>query len=598
MSLANLNRQIREKQWPAAVASLFALLNDFEQLHDVDTQYLANRFESHSTAAFTQIADAITALLTAESFQINRQQFEALCLHQSKIIAIFALSSHRDTTRLTEHFVKALKRCKKLTHKDYPNLLMKCLLTYDLQLSIDLPWQRLANVHYAIMLMTCLSLLAQKNISNKQGEQQLASLMTAILNTKPREVGEHYLPVIGRAWYNLSYYAGEQPKAMVKYLNALIQIWVKKHSIPINNRKSISRDKPLLIIPLENFTSTHAAYRCLAPAIKQLQTAYYLLAIATPQAIDEISASLFDEVKTCSFEVPSDVFKLIADIEQLQPDMMFYPTLGMQYWSIILANCRLAPIQCLSPSQAASSHSPHIDYLLIHDEFYDAKATSSEHAVRLSPGSYHFAHPSNEVVIERDIEKINQPLTILVAGTYYKINDNFLQLCENITHSTRKPIQFVFTIHQQALMYRYNKLQLQQRLPGSIVYPTLPYASYLDLFTQADMMLVTFPFGGTNSSIDALRAALPFIALEGVEPFAKVEAELIKRLDLPVECLAQTPDEYLQKAIMLINDDQRRLEHAQILKDRQRDLEGLFTDEQTQMVYKDVLNQLLTEKDL
>ncbi len=77
-------------------------------------------------------------------------------------------------------------------------------------------------------------------------------------------------------------------------------------------------------------------------------------------------------------------------------------------------------------------------------------------------------------------------------------------------------------------------------------------------------MLSPFPFGGLHSTVDALRLGLPVLAMEGLQPHARTDAMILRRLGLPESLIAQAPDIYARTAVELIDDGARRLDMGRL----------------------------------
>ena len=50
------------------------------------------------------------------------------------------------------------------------------------------------------------------------------------------------------------------------------------------------------------------------------------------------------------------------------------------------------------------------------------------------------------------------------------------------------------------------------------------YPEYMESLSKCDLALFSFPFGGTNSTIDALILGLPMVSMLGKEPHAMSDA--------------------------------------------------------------------------
>ena len=87
----------------------------------------------------------------------------------------------------------------------------------------------------------------------------------------------------------------------------------------------------------------------------------------------------------------------------------------------------------------------------------------------------------------------------------------------------------------------------------------LPYHAYLDVLNRCDMMVNPFPFGNTNGIIDMVTLGLVGICKTGAEVHEHIDEGLFKRLGLPEWLIANTVDEYVERAIRLAENHEERL---------------------------------------
>lgn len=92
------------------------------------------------------------------------------------------------------------------------------------------------------------------------------------------------------------------------------------------------------------------------------------------------------------------------------------------------------------------------------------------------------------------------------------------------------------------------------RFIGSI--PT--HFDHLDLYNSVDIALDTFPYNGTTTTCEALWMGVPVIALRGEAHFSRVGVSLLSNAGLE-EFIADTPDDYVKKAVSLASNPDRLL---------------------------------------
>jgi predicted O-linked N-acetylglucosamine transferase (SPINDLY family) len=100
---------------------------------------------------------------------------------------------------------------------------------------------------------------------------------------------------------------------------------------------------------------------------------------------------------------------------------------------------------------------------------------------------------------------------------------------------------------------------LRVSLPQSTVFRQLPFDNYLEKLSKCEFILCPFPYGNTNSIVDAVMVGLPGICLDGPEPHSHIDVGLFQRMGLPDQLSAKTIDDYVGQAVKMIDDEEWRV---------------------------------------
>ena len=133
-------------------------------------------------------------------------------------------------------------------------------------------------------------------------------------------------------------------------------------------------------------------------------------------------------------------------------------------------------------------------------------------------------------------------------------------------------------------------MRIREWLPNAIVYPSDDYSNFLRNLNRCDIQLASFPVGGTNSNVDALRLGIPVVTLWGEEVHSRVDGAMLKAIDVPSWLIAKSEAGYVDAAIRLIENDQERFEISSELLSA--DLEGQFFDSNFRTQPKDFVEMV------
>ena len=210
-----------------------------------------------------------------------------------------------------------------------------------------------------------------------------------------------------------------------------------------------------------------------------------------------------------------------------------------------------------------TTHSDFIEYVIVEDDYVGSEECFSETLLRLPkdalpyvPSS--FAPTSVNYRLRENPEVVN----IGIASTTMKLNPYFLEALKAIRDRAKVKVHFHFALGQSSgITHPYVERFIKTYLGDSATaHPHSPYHEYLNILYNCDMMLNPFPFGNTNGIIDMVTLGLVGICKTGPEVHEHIDEGLFKRLGLPEWLIANTVDEYVDRAIRLAENHQERLE--------------------------------------
>jgi len=392
-----------------------------------------------------------------------------------------------------------------------------------------------------------------------QEQQEKRGMLIQNFNalTEGANLYDDFAGCIHKPWMFCSYAVDDHRHLVKMGINKLISelFSVIKPSKP----QAKNSGKPKLAVLIEVCREDHAMYRCYGPLLKSLKQQFNVTFIATKDSIDDTVSQLADDCIYIDYTTTS--MQKIAELIQKQNfEMIYYPSIGMSTWTIIMSNLRLAAVQCYSLGHPATSCSSEIDFALCDQDTLSDPLCFTE-KILLSKGSGAFAPHPNKMVTK--VEKGQDGIVrIAIVSKFMKLNSLLLSLCKELVEKSQSKIEFHIFADTSGLLLDYLKHAIFQQIPNSVVYPTLGYDDYMKLMSHCDIRLGTFPFGGTNTTVDCLLLGIPVLTLDGAEIFNHADSVLINRYcpQLSKYLVADNIEQLVDKSIALIDDISLRQE--------------------------------------
>ncbi len=151
---------------------------------------------------------------------------------------------------------------------------------------------------------------------------------------------------------------------------------------------------------------------------------------------------LFDEAAV--FEPNDGVIVISNKIKSLNPEIIYYPSIGMSEMAILLCNLRLAPIQIASVGHPATTQSTSIDYMIMGHEYFGSAEAFSEQVILLRSGGAMFDPGSPATSVKPAVRGNPETLRIAVPSSPMKLNGSFLNLCGRIAEGSGRALEYWF----------------------------------------------------------------------------------------------------------------------------------------------------------
>lgn len=328
--------------------------------------------------------------------------------------------------------------------------------------------------------------------------------------------------------------------------------------------------KPKVLIALEQYHTGHAMHRCFHRVIEQLSDEYHTVAFIPENRMDELAKESFSEVIEYSVINFLDSPKsFIEPLQKQEFSAVYYPSLGMETCTLVLANARISSLQCLTLGHPATSYIPTIDFVLVQEQDFVSDEVFSEKAILFGNETSSTIDPIalrlSESFSDLAIDPAADQLEIAVVSTWMKINYDYLSMLEKVDLATSAKLHFHFFCSADGIVATELRHQCDLKNLKNTVYSHMDYEEFLTRLQQCQLRLSTFPFGGANSNMDCIALGVPFVVRSGVEPHAQSDVGQLQRASL-TELIADSDEEYFQLARRLVEDVELRDEIHQKMK--------------------------------
>lgn len=346
-----------------------------------------------------------------------------------------------------------------------------------------------------------------------------------------------------------------------------IEIGPRENDIPeeycFPNTPGIGRK--LKIAYISRDFAKHSVSYFLEPVLKHHdKNNYAIYCYANLLHPDEVTPrfqKLADEWRDVALVSDTDVLKRIREDEiDILVDLSGHTTGGRPS---LLAR-KPAPLLVNYLGYPATTGLAAVDYRLV-DEMTDppgeADQFHTEKLWRLPGGFLTYQPPENAPDVAPSPCLENGYVTFGCFNVALKVTEQCVELWSKILHAvpdSRLLLKSLTFSSQRGKDYFQNLFTEQGIDPERVaLFDWLPDTSgHLGLYGKIDIALDPFPYNGTTTTCEALWMGVPVIALVGNRHSARVGLSLLSQTGL-AELVADTQEDYFQKAVALAKDSER-----------------------------------------
>ena len=598
-SVIRFEQEVAAKNYEAACVELLDILSkidtNFGGIEGIEIDYpsqLNDELVQDKIKHFcTRVAVAISELFSDPQLDISEGGAQRFFTLQRWINMIFASSPFVNA----DHVLQAYNRNPDKTNLSDFHLdntrssLIKFCIFYLPESNVNVNLDALWNLDPELCASLCFALQSPRFIGTEQSFSKRGTLLQWFpeklatienLNNVPSAISHD-------VYMHCSYDIDENKHWVKKALNQVIRRhllqggWTDRDVTKLGERNG----KPVMVVLLEHFHSSHSIYRTHSTSMIAARERFHLIGVGN-EAVDAAGQAVFDEFHLLKGDNIFGKLNELKDIcEKNGAAVLYMPSIGMDLTTIFASNTRLAPIQVIALGHPATTHSDFIEYVIVEDDYVGSEKCFSEQLLRLPKDALPYV-PSALAPqhVEYRLRENPEVVNIGIASTTMKLNPYFLAALKAIRDRANVKVHFHFALGQSSgVTHPYVERFIKSYLGNdATAHPHAPYDQYLRILHNCDMMVNPFPFGNTNGIIDMVTLGLVGVCKTGAEVHEHIDEGLFKRLGLPEWLIANTVDEYVERAIRLAENHQERLELRRHIIEN-NGLQTLFTGDPSPM---------------
>lgn len=598
-SVIRFEQEVAAKNYEAACVELLDILSkidtNFGGIEGIEIDYpsqLNDELVQDKIKHFcTRVAVAMSELFSDPKLDISEGGAQRFFTLQRWINMIFASSPFVNA----DHVLQAYNRNPDKTNLSDFHLdntrssLIKFCIFYLPESNVNVNLDALWNLDPELCASLCFALQSPRFIGTDQSFSKRGTLLQWFpeklatienLNNVPSAISHD-------VYMHCSYDIAENKHWVKKALNQVIRRhllqggWTDRDVTKLGERDG----KPVMVVLLEHFHSSHSIYRTHSTSMIAARERFHLIGVGN-EAVDAAGQAVFDEFHLLKGD---NIFGKLNELKEICEKngaaVLYMPSIGMDLTTIFASNTRLAPVQVIALGHPATTHSDFIEYVIVEDDYVGSEKCFSEQLLRLPKDALPYV-PSALAPqhVEYRLRENPEVVNIGIASTTMKLNPYFLAALKAIRDRANVKVHFHFALGQSSgVTHPYVERFIKYYLGNdATAHLHAPYDQYLRILHNCDMMVNPFPFGNTNGIIDMVTLGLVGICKTGAEVHEHIDEGLFKRLGLPEWLIANTVDEYVERAIRLAENHQERLELRRHIIEN-NGLQTLFTGDSSPM---------------
>ena len=550
-----------------AARELIKLLEGLDNRYgefDIKAILYATNASDQTAHLLTRITSAVTTLFSNSEFSLSPQGFSQIIAWQRWLSSLFAASPFGNA----DHILRSLSTNGtdaglEVTALGFAKFCMLYTPDSEVPINLDVLWEYDRGLAAALFLVLLSPRFLGTTAAHNKRERLLAWLPGKLTEFEHLE----QLPsgILHDVYMHCSYADLPEKHDIKKAINPLIRNTLIREGVLDVVRAPDAlhaSGKPVMIVVLEYFSVNHSIYRTHSSTLLAARENFHLVGLGMKQYVDDAGRAVFHEFVDLEGGAIDAVRQVRKTALEKNAGVLYMPSVGMFQLTMFLSNLRLAPLQLIALGHPATTHSPHIDYVVVEEDYVGDPACFSEKLLVLPDDALPYIPSAAASSAITPIFRTQvSPVKIAVCATTMKLNPKFLWACAAITRQAVTPVEFHFLVgFAQGLVGIQVEQILKQYLgPYVKVYKHQPYPQYMEVIRHCDMFLNPFPFGNTNGIVDTVSAGLVGVCRTGREVHEHIDEGMFARLGLPSWMVTDNTESYVAAAVRLVDNEAERL---------------------------------------
>lgn len=270
-----------------------------------------------------------------------------------------------------------------------------------------------------------------------------------------------------------------------------------------------------------------------------------------------------------------DLAKSREAVAAARLDVLFYPEVGMDPATYLLAFARLAPVQCTTLGHPVTTGIPAVDYFVSADllEVPEAQAHYTETLIRLAAVPHYFLQrtPSGAAATRAEFGIAPDARLYACGQNPIKIHPEFDPVLAELLRRDPKAVLVLFNGDKTERWGELLKARFRRTMPDVearvSLLPFLKLDAWLGFLQQADAVLDTPHFAGGTTSLELFALGVPIVTWPGKYARSRQTQAYYRQMGIDGP-IADGAAQYVELALRLAADAPWRRSLGEALRER------------------------------